>query len=90
MHVSKLMNVNIKIITIAFILTLGLVIINTGCNKNKQYKNHETENIQETEDNQNVDNTANKGKEELQDVKVLLDWVPNTNHTGLYVALKKG
>lgn len=25
-----------------------------------------------------------------QKVRVLLDWVPNTNHTGLYVALEKG
>ncbi|EOD00682.1 ABC transporter substrate-binding protein [Caldisalinibacter kiritimatiensis] len=28
--------------------------------------------------------------EEKKDVTVLLDWVPNTNHTGLYVALDKG
>lgn len=27
---------------------------------------------------------------EKNDVTVLLDWVPNTNHTGLYVALDKG
>ncbi|HRW13328.1 MAG TPA: ABC transporter substrate-binding protein, partial [Syntrophomonas sp.] len=26
----------------------------------------------------------------LQKVTVLLDWVPNTNHTGLYVALDQG
>jgi ABC-type nitrate/sulfonate/bicarbonate transport system substrate-binding protein len=28
--------------------------------------------------------------EGLQPVTVVLDWVPNTNHTGLYVALEKG
>ncbi len=33
------------------------------------------------------DDTENK---ELRKVTVLLDWVPNTNHTGLYVALDKG
>lgn len=27
---------------------------------------------------------------ELTDVTVILDWVPNTNHTGMYVALDKG
>ncbi|HEX7056054.1 MAG TPA: ABC transporter substrate-binding protein, partial [Bacilli bacterium] len=27
---------------------------------------------------------------ELTDVKVVLDWTPNTNHTGLYVAKEKG
>lgn len=32
--------------------------------------------------------TGNQGKSE--DVAVMLDWVPNTNHTGLYVALDKG
>lgn len=26
----------------------------------------------------------------LQEVTVLLDWVPNTNHTGMYVAIEKG
>lgn len=26
----------------------------------------------------------------LKDVTVILDFVPNTNHTGMYVALKKG
>jgi ABC-type nitrate/sulfonate/bicarbonate transport system substrate-binding protein len=28
--------------------------------------------------------------EQLTPVKVLLDWAPNTNHTGIYVALDKG
>jgi len=31
-----------------------------------------------------------EGKDEPQAVTVMLDWVPNTNHTGLYVALDKG
>jgi ABC-type nitrate/sulfonate/bicarbonate transport system substrate-binding protein len=29
-------------------------------------------------------------KQEVQDITVILDWVPNTNHTGLYVALEEG
>lgn len=33
-------------------------------------------------------NTADK--KELTKVKVILDWTPNTNHTGLYVAKDKG
>lgn len=33
--------------------------------------------------------SANAGKE-LRDVKVVLDWTPNTNHTGLYVAKDLG
>ncbi|TFB13114.1 ABC transporter substrate-binding protein [Filobacillus milosensis] len=29
-------------------------------------------------------------KDELEEIKVVLDWTPNTNHTGLYVARDKG
>ena len=35
------------------------------------------------------DPTTDK-KDELTEVKVVLDWTPNTNHTGLYVAKEKG
>lgn len=31
-----------------------------------------------------------KGDPDIENVKVLLDWVPNTNHTGIYVARDKG
>ena len=31
-----------------------------------------------------------KKEETLKKVTVILDWVPNTNHTGLYVAKDKG
>ncbi|PLR78648.1 ABC transporter substrate-binding protein [Bacillus sp. V3-13] len=31
-----------------------------------------------------------EAKEELKKVSVVLDWTPNTNHTGLYVAKEKG
>ncbi|MBJ6362570.1 ABC transporter substrate-binding protein [Paenibacillus sp. GCM10012307] len=30
------------------------------------------------------------GGEKLESTSVILDWTPNTNHTGLYVALEKG
>ncbi len=30
------------------------------------------------------------GQQELEEVTVVLDWTPNTNHTGLYVAADKG
>ncbi|MCY6372001.1 ABC transporter substrate-binding protein [Clostridium ganghwense] len=35
-------------------------------------------------------NKAAEAKKELKKVTVILDWVPNTNHTGLYVAKDKG
>lgn len=30
------------------------------------------------------------GKNELEEITIILDWVPNTNHTGMYVALENG
>lgn len=42
------------------------------------------------EDSKVNDETNNEKNEELQKVTVILDWVPNTNHTGLYVAKNKG
>jgi len=39
--------------------------------------------------NNKEDNEEAKG-EKLQKVTVVLDWTPNTNHTGLYAALDKG
>ncbi len=34
--------------------------------------------------------TADDQKDKLKKVSVVLDWTPNTNHTGLYVAKEKG
>lgn len=37
------------------------------------------------------DQSAGKGKEDKKEkVTIMLDWTPNTNHTGLYVAQEKG
>ncbi|MGN0458392.1 MAG: ABC transporter substrate-binding protein [Eubacterium sp.] len=38
----------------------------------------------------NAKKTDDKTTAELKDIIVSLDWTPNTNHTGLYVALSKG
>jgi len=35
-------------------------------------------------------NATKEGEKKLEKVTVLLDWVPNTNHTGLYVASELG
>lgn len=34
--------------------------------------------------------TADDGNKELTDITVCLDWTPNTNHTGMFVALANG
>lgn len=33
---------------------------------------------------------SNAGKKDLTEITMVLDWTPNTNHTGLYVAQEKG
>ena len=38
----------------------------------------------------NSSTAENSGSEELIKVSIVLDWTPNTNHTGLYVAQKMG
>lgn len=37
-----------------------------------------------------VDNAGAAGTVQLKKVTVMLDWMPNTNHTGLYAAMDKG
>ena len=37
-----------------------------------------------------ADQEKGTGKNELKNVTMVLDWTPNTNHTGLYVAQEKG
>lgn len=34
--------------------------------------------------------SATESSQELQEVSIVLDWTPNTNHTGIYVAQEKG
>lgn len=37
-----------------------------------------------------ADDQKGKKNDELKEISVVLDWTPNTNHTGLYVAKEKG
>ncbi|MEZ0480352.1 ABC transporter substrate-binding protein [Planococcus sp. SSTMD024] len=43
-----------------------------------------------TEEAENPGSDVANEQQELQEVTMVLDWTPNTNHTGLYVAQKKG
>ncbi len=40
--------------------------------------------------NSNSNNSSESGSKELETIKIGLDWSPNTNHTGMYVAMEKG
>lgn len=55
---------------------LAVVMMLAGCGSNKN-------------NNEAADNGA-ASEQPLTKVKVVLDWTPNTNHTGLYVARDKG
>lgn len=39
---------------------------------------------------QDANDVKEEETEELKEVTLMLDWFPNTNHTGIYVALEKG
>lgn len=39
---------------------------------------------------QKQENAEKKGAKKPQKIKILLDWTPNTNHTGIYAAKEKG
>ncbi len=55
------------------LLSAGTLLLMSGCNKT---------NVAGTENNNEVQDSA----PELQKVTLVLDWTPNTNHTGFYVA----
>jgi ABC-type nitrate/sulfonate/bicarbonate transport system substrate-binding protein len=59
---------------------LVLVLALAGCGANKAPSVNEQEQEQEQEG----------AEKPLEKVQVVLDWTPNTNHTGLYVARDKG
>ncbi|SOC39727.1 ABC transporter substrate-binding protein [Ureibacillus acetophenoni] len=60
-----------------FMLLVVAVLALVGCQSQQQSNETET-------------NSANESSDQLQKVSVVLDWTPNTNHTGLYVAKEKG
>ncbi len=72
-----------KKLIILFIFITGLPLLFSGCGASKQGKEPGTS---ETVSN----GTAPMAEREKTKITVVLDWTPNTNHTGLYVALKEG
>ncbi|MEQ6378317.1 ABC transporter substrate-binding protein [Bacillaceae bacterium S4-13-56] len=61
---------------------LVLLFVLVGCGGNE---NGETDGNDQTNDN-----SENNQPAELEEISVVLDWTPNTNHTGLYVAKANG
>lgn len=74
------------------ILMVVLLVSLTACGSKDAAKNSNTgkdnADAPKTETTENAEATADSGKKEK--VRIVLDWTPNTNHTGLYVAQEKG
>ena len=83
-----------RIISAALILLMGLTACsndttdnkNTSGNDNKEKVTEDTEN----KDEQVIEVEKDPGTKELKKVTVVLDYTPNTNHTGLYAAKEEG
>jgi ABC-type nitrate/sulfonate/bicarbonate transport system substrate-binding protein len=71
-----------KIFT-AFLL-ISIIVLNACTNNTKTEENNTTDNTKTAEDAKTADATAK------EKVRIVLDWTPNTNHTGLYAAKEKG
>lgn len=69
------------LLAVVLILNLGL----TACSKSNDIKNLENKT------KNSVDSKADETKAvKKEKVRIVLDWTPNTNHTGLYVAQANG
>lgn len=85
-------------------MAFGLVACGNEKNGNLQAENKTeipTEQVEDTNNRKNITNDTTKDTEaagdskkekeqELAEVTFVLDWTPNTNHTGVYVAQAKG
>ncbi|WP_375541358.1 ABC transporter substrate-binding protein [Paenibacillus sp. L3-i20] len=71
-------NKSIKALTFTI---LAIMLVLAGCGGNSGGNGKSESKVEEEKSTEKV---------ELQKVKVVLDWSPNTNHTGLYVARDKG
>lgn len=92
------MKKNLMLTILALLLVLALV----GCNQKNagtDEKKDETQKEEVKDDNNKEQKDEAKEEEkddskdeakELEKITFVLDWTPNTNHTGLYVAQEKG
>ncbi|REE94330.1 ABC-type nitrate/sulfonate/bicarbonate transport system substrate-binding protein [Paenibacillus taihuensis] len=74
------------LLTLAVMLMAALML--SGCGSKTENKSATERSGANTAANSGSDNTA--ATDQLKEIKVVLDWTPNTNHTGLYVARDKG
>ncbi len=88
----------IKQLTVLLSLILVLTLGFTACGEEKAKKDDakepEKKQEQEKQEDKKEENKEatedEKENKELKPIKIVLDWVPNTNHTGLYCAKEMG
>ncbi len=80
------------LLSLVLVLTLGFTSCNDNQAKKDDTKEPEKKQEQEKEDDKKEENkdTKNEEEKELKPIKIVLDWIPNTNHTGLYCAKEMG
>lgn len=79
------MKKNVFIAVLVLILSLALV----ACNQQSAGTGEKQEENKEQQE-ENKDKAEGESKGEAEKITFVLDWTPNTNHTGLYVAQDKG
>ena len=72
---------------LAVLLCAVMVLSMIACGGNNEEKDSNKENSSNETDGQDAQKEDDK---ELAEITFVLDWTPNTNHTGLYVAQAKG
>lgn len=74
------------------LVTVLLIFALTACSNNGKQEESKTQDIEkETETGKSEGNSKeNAASDKKEKIRVVLDWTPNTNHTGLYVAQEKG
>lgn len=72
-------------------ITLLLIFTLTACSSKTKQEESKTNETKTTETGTPEDNSKEETASDTKEkVRIVLDWTPNTNHTGLYVAQEKG
>ena len=73
-------------------IAIMLMVSVTACGSTNDAANKENTNVLDTSENvaNSSENNSEDKQKELEKITFVLDWTPNTNHTGLYVAQELG
>jgi ABC-type nitrate/sulfonate/bicarbonate transport system substrate-binding protein len=78
-----------KLYALGMAAILSMVAL-TACSNNKDKTTSEDTTVNNLATSESTDSESQGETAEKEKVRIVLDWTPNTNHTGLYVAQQKG